>query len=313
MPHWREFEQLAAQIYQELLPHAQVVHDDRIVGSESGVGRQIDVSIRYSIDDYPLLTIIQAKDYGRPADVDDVGCLSAVLRDIRANKGILICRGGFTKGAKSYARNLGIDLCNIHDAQRRRWSLEISFPILWVDLLPVLQPHIEVHLEAGDSLSRDPREWVISGDGGQTRVDLFGTFMRAWNEGKLPREVGPQHYVSPSGNERYELLVASADGQAQWRFIDRLDLSYQVTRKAWLGSFSPEECRGILNYEQGTFTPTYLSIGTIPMRRDESWTEVDDPEALAVSIPGALITTEGFQIQMAGAELESLSLTRISE
>src|SRR6185436_16731380 len=120
---WREFEKLTAKIYQELEPYAVVTHNDHILGIESNTSRQIDVSIRYSIDNQDLLTIIQAKNYGQPADINVVGEFASVIRDVRANKGILVCKSGFTSKAKSYAQNLGIEVCNIHDATSRNWVM----------------------------------------------------------------------------------------------------------------------------------------------------------------------------------------------
>ena len=43
---WLEYQELAAQIYEELEPFAQVRHDDHIHGHDTGTLRQIDVSIR---------------------------------------------------------------------------------------------------------------------------------------------------------------------------------------------------------------------------------------------------------------------------
>lgn len=127
---WKKFEELATQIYRELSPGAKVVHDDKIQGVESGVSRQIDVSIRFTVAGHQILTIVQARDHDRPADINVVGEFASVIKDVRANKGILICKSGFTEGAIKLARNLGIDICNIHDAESKNWALEIELPVL---------------------------------------------------------------------------------------------------------------------------------------------------------------------------------------
>jgi hypothetical protein len=297
MSDWIDFEQLATQIYQELLPHAKVTHDDHIMGHDSKVPRQIDVSIRYSIAGHDLLMIVQARDNGRPADINAVGELATVIRDVRANKGILICRGGFTSGAKSLADDLGIDLCNIHDAEHRRWALEIKLPIIWVDLLPTVKFNFVARFEAGDSIPKDLRAWVISNDKGQTKINITTTFVDAWNAGKLPRTVGKTHRVC-SDKSGYEVLVQTGSGESCWRPVGDIFLEYVVTQKAWLGEITPEQCRGILNYKDGSFQPSYLPIGSIPLKRDSSWKEIEDGEKLAISVPGYLITTEAWQIDI---------------
>src|SRR5262245_3629558 len=119
---WRDFERLAARIYTELVPKgAQVLHNDHIRGHLSGIDRQIDVSIRVEMAGHVFLTVVQAKDFSAAADVNTVGEFATVVEDVRANKGVLICRSGFTEAAQSLARSKGIDLCNIHDAESQKW------------------------------------------------------------------------------------------------------------------------------------------------------------------------------------------------
>ena len=52
-----------------------------------------------------------------------------------------------------------------------------------------------------------------------------------------------------------------------------------------------------MNYQNGTFTPSYLPIGEIPFARDETWAEIADPEKLVVSTLGFLVTTERWQVE----------------
>ncbi|HEX8398010.1 MAG TPA: restriction endonuclease [Pyrinomonadaceae bacterium] len=312
MSDWVDFEQLAAQIYRELLPHAKVTYDDHIMGHDSKVLRQIDVSIRYSIVGHNQLMIVQARDKTRPADINAVGEFATVIRDVRANKGILICRGGFTSGAKSLADDLGIDLCNIHDAESRRWTLEIKLPIIWKDLLPTVRFRFAAKFEAGDSVSRDFRTLMISNDKGQTKIDLPTAFVNAWNTGELPRTVNAIHRIHLDKSV-YELLVQNISGELGWRHIEYILLEYNVTQKTWLGEFTPEQCRGILNYKDGSFQPSYFNIGSIPIERDSSWKEIEDSEKLAISVPDYFITTERWQIDLNTAKFEDPKITLISK
>src|SRR5262245_57358191 len=133
MPDWLDYQKLAADIYRDLEAAAVVKHDDKIIGVESGIERQIDVSIRTSIAGHDILIIVQAKDHGRPADVNVVGEFQAVIDDVRAAKGVLICSAGFTEAAIQYAKNRNIDLCTVHDAQKRKWAIDLRIPLLWVE------------------------------------------------------------------------------------------------------------------------------------------------------------------------------------
>jgi len=297
MTNWQEYEKLAARIISELEPHAQVTHNDKIEGLNTGRKRQIDVSIRATVAGIDLLIVVQAKNYARPANITAVDAFASEIRDVRAAKGILICNAGFTKPAKDYARSIGIDLCSLHDAQSRNWSLDIKLPVLWIDYLPTVNLEFKCFLEAGDSIPYDPRQWVLSADGGKTRLLPLQTFERKWNARELNRRCGMIHNLVP---EQGDIKVQVAKGV--WRPVESLILRYVVHRSAWLGYFRPSECRGILNRIKDEFTVSYFDIGDIPMTRDESWVPVEDPEKLVVDTKGTLVTTERWEISVNDAK-----------
>ena len=297
MTDWQEYEKLAARIYSELEPYAQVRHNDRIEGVNSGRKRQIEVSIRAIVADIDLLIVVQAKNYTRPAGISAVEAFASVVRDVRAAKGILICNAGFTKPAKDCARNIGIDLCSLHDAQSRNWSLDIKLPLLWIDYLPTANLEFKCFFQAGDSIPRDPRQWVLSADDGKTRLLPLQIFERKWNALKLDRSCGTIHNLVPEQKD-IKVLV---DGGV-WRPVESLIIKYIVYRRAWLGYFRPSECRGILNRIKNEFTVSYFNIGDIPMKRDESWVPVEDPEKLVIATKGILVTTERWEISVNDAE-----------
>lgn len=122
MKKGKEYELLIEQLYRSLEPNAEIIQDDHILGRDTNANRQIDVSIRYKFAGTTNLIIIQAKDYKNPADVNKVGEFLSVIRDVNANKGILICSSGFSKKAVEYAKNKGIELLTLHSAQNKRWE-----------------------------------------------------------------------------------------------------------------------------------------------------------------------------------------------
>ena len=73
MGDWKGFERLAERIVRDLHPDATVTLDDHLLGHFTEKKRQIDVSIRWTDSDHEQLTIVQARDRSRPADVDAVG------------------------------------------------------------------------------------------------------------------------------------------------------------------------------------------------------------------------------------------------
>ncbi len=306
MKRWQEFERLASRIYTELSPQARVILNDRIKG-KSGVVRQIDVSIRATIAGHDILVVIDTKDLQQPADIGLVDEFAGKIQDVRANKGILICSGGFTSGARLSARGRGIDVCNLHDAQNRDWHLEVKLPILWIDLKPKVSFRMEAHFEAGDNFENDPSFWRITPDGGETLLKLLSTFESRWNNGSIPRSAGTLHTIQyPQQN--LQIRVKDSKGNNEWRPIRDLKFAYTVSQEAWLGYFTPAECRGVLHYLDGRFEASYLPIGTIPRQRDENWVRVKDPTNLVVSIPGTIVTTEGWQVDVGSGKFTDVDI-----
>jgi Restriction endonuclease len=243
MARWLDYEKMIADIYRELAPSTTVIHNEKILGRHSQEERQIDVTIRARFEEQDILVAVQAKDYKRPADINKVGEFAAVIHDIGATKGILVCNAGFTKGAMNLARSWGIDLCSAYDAENRNWSQDISIPVLWVDVSPTAHFSLLASLDAGDSIPVSLHDWVLSSDQGQTRIRIVGTFVDAWNQNRIPKDSGVKHYIRMD-NTGVELLVA----QNKWQKVDEFLISYVVNKQAWLKYFPPSEFRGIKNH-----------------------------------------------------------------
>jgi hypothetical protein len=72
---------------------------------------------------------------------------------------------------------------------------------------------------------------------------------------------------------------------------------YEVARRAWLGQFTPNQCRGLVDYlDDNAFTASHLPIGEILTERNDQWVEIDDPDGVAVRIRGTVVTTIGYQL-----------------
>src|SRR5690349_12270830 len=133
-PKWRRFEDLAAHIQRSLAqPDAKVDQDVRIVGRDSGVGRQIDIALRIRAAQYDLLIAIDCKDHKRKIDVKDVEAFIGLVKDVGANKGAMISAKGFTEAARNTARRSGLDLYTLVDAEAHEWRSYVSLPTLVED------------------------------------------------------------------------------------------------------------------------------------------------------------------------------------
>lgn len=316
MTRWQGFERLAEKIMQDLAPHAEVKRDDRIIGQDSETERQIDVSVRWTHGDDQYLLIIDAKDWSRPADIGGVEKFAGLTKDVRASSGILVCNAGFSRQAHNYAENLGLRLCNVHDAESRDWSRDLTVPIVWIDLTPQVRCHAEIWLDPGDQPQADEIfPFVFSFDDDSvgdelrfpySKIDVIGSFANLWNAGTLPRELDEEHEV---GEERpLRALVRDASGVMRWRPVNHLALHYTVTQSARLGQFKPSQCRGLIDHLDGqAFIASYLPVSEVPILPDESWEPIADPKKVAVSIRGTVVTTEGIQVLDGTGEVRDLS------
>src|SRR6266481_8700672 len=104
------YEKFVYEKLRNLFPNSTVTRNDRIPGRQSGIEREIDVSIKTDLDGNEMLYIVQCKDRGkRPADIIILGEFSSVIRDVGAAKGFLVCTSGFAKSNYRYAQSIGIE------------------------------------------------------------------------------------------------------------------------------------------------------------------------------------------------------------
>ena len=275
---WLDYQKLAAEIYAELEPCATVTHDDKIIGVESGIERQIDVSVRTTVAGHELLIIVQAKDLGRPADVNTVGEFHAVIDDVRAAKGVLISSSGFTKAAFDYARKLNIDLCTAHDAQKRKWAIDLHIPLLWVETSGEVKLNMALVADRTNpeaiTLGRDAAKWLTSVDGGKTTITIGQLLANAWHADPSNRTSGESHTVELAEPGLRVLL-----GESFWCPATSLACAYTVERSGWLVTFTFSQCKGIFNHGTGAIRAKLtMTEKDLPLQRDQRWSEVKDPD-----------------------------------
>jgi len=291
MPKSRAFEELAARIYAEMSPSADVTLDDHVVG-RSGQRRQLDVAIRTKAAGVELLVVVETKDFRAPADIGEVEEFASKLEDVQANKGVLVCRSDFTRGAIRSAVRRGIELTNLHDAESLDWRLDIQIPILWVDRRLDVRFDIVADVRTDDQVPEGEEDWTVRAGAAERTVRTL--FEEGWNSGTFPRET--KHHVVPIPAGHLELRVLEASGRPKWRRVSSLEFAYSVRETVYLGSFSPEQCRGVFRYEPRSFEVSYLPIDALPAERDAEWPVLADARDLAISVRGTVITTEHWRI-----------------
>jgi restriction endonuclease len=276
---WLDLEKLAALIYAELEPSCEVTHNVRLPGSESETPRQIDVLIRDPASG--SLVVVDCKDRKRKVTVVDAQAFAALLEDVEATGGVLLCNRGFSKAARTVAKKRGFSLCQLHDAASRKWRLDVQIPVVWSSLRIVdFGIGVQSWLEKGDSLEKHsaPRFQRAGRE-----VDPLAIFVDDWNAGRVHSHT-PGDYQATA-----QVDLVTADGDL--RPDATVTFSYRLAGDSRLGYVTPAEARGILDAETDAFSTVSFDVGkTLETEPEGGWQAIFDPDELAIQLRGTVVT-----------------------
>ncbi len=296
-PKWKQFEKLGEKIFKELSPLADVKWNDHIYGHNSKTKRQIDISIRTKIDNHEILEIVQLKNWKYKANIKAVDEFASVVKDVKATSGILVCKSGFTSQAKKYAKNMGIKLINLHDAESRDWNQDIKIPILWIEYSLVFHSEGKFFSKyAQTAYFGKKSKFTLSPDEGKTTIDILPLFKEKWNDWKIDKTPNKKHKFPLPDNLSVRTILNN--GIETWQPIENFQLIYELKmKKSLLGYFQPNECRGIIDYQNDdAFIASHLpSFNEIPKIPEKGWQPIEDPEKIAINIKSTLLTIEKFE------------------
>lgn len=309
-PDWKRYEKLCEKIVAELRPTATVKWNAKVKGTRSGHLRQVDVAAWWVEGDSRMFTAIDCKHWGRPADIPTIEGFAGLCSDVEATQSILICSAGFTDTVHDYARNLGVELMLIHDAESTLWSQNLTVPILWIDHKPQTKIVFEAYFHAGDQVQL-LRPAFVRAETPDKDMDLMSIFEEFWNRGDLPMQPGATYEVLLADHALAPCIDAS--GRRALRPLFRCGFTYTVIETAWLGQFEPKKCRALINVLQNNAaTVSHMPVSEIPEERDAAWQPISDPAAIALSIEGTYVTSWGYDIvSAASVDPDSVSVRRI--
>jgi len=110
---------------QSLRQNAEIKLGDSIPGIDSKTNRQIDISIRTRVGSYSILVVVECKDYKDPVDVTAVESFISALKDVRANKGVMISAKGFTQAAQNLSTHHNVYLLRLIDTESVDWGGDV--------------------------------------------------------------------------------------------------------------------------------------------------------------------------------------------
>lgn len=102
-PLWLKYEQAVAQMLSGFDPSSLILHNQRVTGRFSGVGRQVDVWAEGRVAGADIRVAVECKRYNRSVGVGVVDEFAGKLQDLDADRGLLYSWSGFTEAAANRA------------------------------------------------------------------------------------------------------------------------------------------------------------------------------------------------------------------
>ena len=273
MKKWLVYEKMVDRIYETISPKAKITHDDHILGKNSKTRRQIDVSIRFKEAGIEFLVIVQAKNWITVADVNVVGEFKAVMEDVKATSGVLICKSGFTKAAKEMAINSGISLFSAHDAEEEDWKTVITIPFIWKQVTPNIYVSFKFHLDEGDKIPTDIKFYAFSTNEGKNIKSLMSSFIESWNSNSIPKDAKKMcSYQFMKKNLQLNV------GRNKWADVNDFTCNYEIVEKYYRKDVTTTEFTGLKNLITGDIEISKLTIQTPTMDINNGWTIIENPK-----------------------------------
>jgi hypothetical protein len=278
---WKRFEKLVYQIQKSFAgTKATVTLNDHILGVDSKVERQIDISIKEPVAQFPICVVIDCKDYAEPVDVKTIEEFAGLVEDVRANKGVMVSSNGFTEAAINVAKNKGIDTLRLIDSQSVDWKTFITVPLLIEDTS--IEKYSLSVSGVGRMLLPSAIEDLVALEMRAADGAFLGTpiklIHRKWNQEEIPHEPGVHEVeLGKQVHVEYNGVKSTID----------ITATIVVKRRMFLGPLQV--------YTQGFHNVQDDSITTKEMRTDM----IDAGAITRGEVPGwkELTVTDGSTIQ----------------
>jgi len=254
------FEDLTENIFRKLTD-PKIHKIERNVKIEGPDGkREIDILITYLTNNIEHKTIIECKDYKRPLTIEKLDAIASKMKDVKANKAIMVTRSGYSKQSKSKAKRLNIDLFTAHQASSEKWGIDIDIPIRVTEVTPktTLKLSIKKNNPASSyksSFTHDNFE--------VNNVNILKLFIEKWNNQEInySPEKSTQLIDFPGIEPPY--LIKDTIGELIELDVFKVELKLEITY--YLGNI--KEYEGIQLLKNSLNEHKYLLMNDFPLKR----------------------------------------------
>lgn len=255
---WRKLEQLVARIQQQLTPDADVIHDAKIMGRNSGRRRQIDVLVRQQVGQYEIQIAIECKDTKSKVGAPDVEAFVGKLDDVGVQKGVMVCPHGFSAPAKKTALAKRIDLYSPVDTEPHKWQVNPTIPAI-CDFrsasmaFNISSNHPSPFCLPGDFCS----ECVAYDKEGNELGTMLDAAISKWNDGHFPTE--PGEYNLPV----FDTLEVMTDNGYGMSVPMGMSVNLFVEQQLYYGEVSIREISGFKDQFSGSVITNAFTFGIL--------------------------------------------------
>jgi hypothetical protein len=268
-----EYERFVYAKLRALFPDAVVSLNERIFGRESKIEREIDVALRFRVVDTDLLYIVQCKDWTTKVDINTLGAFSAVMQDVGAAKGFLLCSSGFYETNFQYALARGIELVTIEDINSNKWRVEIQVPLVYVRNFNNFKLTMEIVPNAAlIALNRDrdlelrlTTKTPIRTSSADTPVTFEQYVLERVKRSLTDFRDGMSVDLTTAD---LELLMAGV-----WIRCAQLALEFSSTKTYFLKYLTPTEYSQLRDHVRGVVLPLHCRLEDLPFELDGSFIE----------------------------------------
>ena len=277
MSKWKEFEQLVYQLQQQFSGDAEVVHDTTLPGQDSKTNRQIDILVKRTVGQYPMVIVMECKDYKRAVDVKEVEAFATKLKDIKAHKGALVSGKGFSRAALETAKRHGIDMFRFVDTQSTNWKAYASIPASVEQILfQAMQFRFSGFTQIPIVFINPPHEASIFSSEKSPLGVLKDLMIKKWIDNEIPRT---------AGNHIVEIVKDGYVGAPESLCPVTIHGVAHIERKVFQGPL-PVDLVGLKDEHGGgvltrSFTTEMLNMAQLTEGELDGWSEVD-PSQIAV-------------------------------
>jgi hypothetical protein len=128
---WQEYEKTVYEEFRHRYPTAEIRWDVMLPGNLSGTERQIDILIDATVGGQSVRTIVDAKMYNKPVNVKDVEKFLGLMKDVSAQRGLMVTTIGYSDAALERGHrddaDIELDVMSLAEFQESQAPVGIPF------------------------------------------------------------------------------------------------------------------------------------------------------------------------------------------